>query len=369
MALFKGTVRMSLRLVLLVPLLVAVVAVNYFVDQTGLFRGDKYELELAQILLAGDPVSNFDQMDERQVLKLYIKNMAAADDTMVIGSSRGLQIDAAVAGATGSFYNLGMSGEDFYDIVGTISLLSEYDRLPKNLIMVLDPWILNTSEGSYSKRSDPNAANEFLTNTLGFSEPYTAEEKGKYSEALVDLDYFQKNVAYYFADHSDEERPARVTGDVCAQETPTKLPDGTLLYEESFRNWDQDKTDYDALTRANMPFSFGCDNYFQLNTTRCAEFEALIDFLQQRGVSLTFVLSPFHPTLYASAVAAKDTGTVGIMLSEEYFGKLAAAKGIPLYGSYDPAKANCTNADFYDGIHVRRERIRNYFPGIHTASA
>ena len=117
--------------------------VNYFVDQTGLFRGDKFNLELAEILLEGDPVSNFEQMDEREVLKLYIKNMPEAYDTLVIGSSRGLQITAEIAGEDGSFYNAGMSGEDFYDIVSTISLLDKYERMPQNIILVLDPWILN----------------------------------------------------------------------------------------------------------------------------------------------------------------------------------------------------------------------------------
>lgn len=103
MALLKGTIKSALKLLLLVPLVLLVLWVNYFVDQTGLFRGDKFNLELAQILLEGDPVSNFEKMDEREVLKLYIKNMPEAYNTVVIGSSRGLQITAAIAGESGSF--------------------------------------------------------------------------------------------------------------------------------------------------------------------------------------------------------------------------------------------------------------------------
>ena len=68
MVLLKGTIKSALKLLLLVPLVLLVLWVNYFVDQTGLFRGDKFNLELAQILLEGDPVSNFEKMDEREVL-------------------------------------------------------------------------------------------------------------------------------------------------------------------------------------------------------------------------------------------------------------------------------------------------------------
>ena len=366
MAASKGIIKTALRLLLLVPLALLVLWVNYFVDQTGLFRGGKYELELAGILMQGDPVSNFDQMDERQVLKLYIKSMPQSYDTLVIGSSRGLQITADIAGERGSFYNAGMSGEDFYDIMGTVSLLDKYDRLPKNLILVLDPWILNDNEESYSKRSDANLANEFLTNTLGFDEPYEDNAKNQYTDALFDLDYFQKNVSYYFEDHSNESQPARVTGDVYEQDTPTKMPDGTLLYEKEYREWTQADVDWEAQTIANIPFPFGCYDYPQLNEKRCAEFTALVAFLQQKGVSLTFVLSPFHPIVYASAIKYEERAGIG--LSETFFKGIAQKNDIPFYGSYDPAKAGCTSADFYDGLHIKRGSISKYFPGIQAAA-
>lgn len=363
MALLKGTVKTALKLVLLLPLMLLVLWVNYFVDQTGLFRGGKYELELAQILLGGDAVSNFSKMDEREVLKLYIKNMPEAYDTLVVGSSRGLQITAAIAGETGTFYNAGMSGEDFYDVVGTVALLDKYDRLPKNMILVLDPWILNDNVDSYSKRSDADLANEFLSETLGFHETYEAQDRSQYTEALLDLDYFQKNVAYYFEDHSDEDQPSRVSGNVYEQTTETKMADGTLLYTREYRENSQEWVDFDALSRANMGFAFGCSEYYELSSKRCAQFKALIAYLQQKGVQLTFVLAPFHPIVYQGGLDQGEE-TAGICLSEQFFSQLAEEKKIPFFGSYDPEKANCTAEDFYDGLHVRRESLKNFFFGI-----
>lgn len=365
MALFKGTVKTALKLLLLLPLVLLVLWINYFVDQTGLFRGGKYELELAQILLGGDAVSNFTKMDEREVLKLYIKNMPQPYDTLVVGSSRGLQITAAIAGETGTFYNAGMSGEDFYDIVGTIALLDKYDRLPKNMILVLDPWILNDNVDSYSKRSDADLANEFLSETLGFHESYEAQDRSRYTEALLDLDYFQKNVAYHFADHSDEDQPSRVSGNVYEQATETKMPDGTLLYTREYRENSQEWVDQEALSRASSVLPFGCYDFTVLNEKRCAQFEAVIDFLREKGVELTFVLSPFHPIFYDKLAGTENAR--GVLLTEIYFNRMARRLQIPFYGSYDPAQAGCSNEDFYDGLHVRRESIKKFFFGIHAS--
>ena len=365
MALLKGTIKSALKLLLLVPLVLLVLWVNYFVDQTGLFRGDKFNLELAQILLEGDPVSNFEKMDEREVLKLYIKNMPEAYNTVVIGSSRGLQITAAIAGESGSFYNMGMSGEDFYDIASTISLLDKYDRMPQNMIIVLDPWILNDMPESYSSRSDSNLANSFLNQTLGFDVPYQEEDKTVYNEALLDLDYFQKNIAYYFEDHTGEERPSRVIGDVYLQKTETKMPDGTLLYTEEYRNMDQEWVDREALTRVNAGYALGMYDFYELNQMRCEQFEAIVDYVLDKGVSVIFVLSPIHP-IYYEHLASSECAR-GVLLAEEFYGDVARQRGIAVFGSYDPEKANCTNADFYDGLHVRRESISKFFYGINAS--
>ncbi len=42
---------------------------------------------------------------------------------------------------------------------------------------------------------------------------------------------------------------------------------------------------------------------------------------------------------------------------EEYLGDIAEDKGIPGYGSYDSTRLQCTDEDFLDGMHMRREDI------------
>ena len=283
MAACKGMVKTLVKLLLFLPLALLVVCVNFQVDVSGLFQGDQFEREIAQKLLEGESISHFEKLDERQILRLYIQNMPQRYDTLVVGSSRGLQITKEIAGCDGLFYNAGMTGEDYADILCTISWLVRYDRLPEHMIMVLDPWILSANKDAKGKYSDQNTANEFLATVLGFDVAYTPNTTPFYTEALFSLDYFQGNIAYYFGDHSGEDRPSVVEGDVYDQATEIKMSDGTLLYTREFREQSQQAVDNDAAFRATMPFIM-CDQYPVPDQTLTEQFTALVDFLQGQGV-------------------------------------------------------------------------------------
>lgn len=360
----KGMVKTVLKILLLTPILLLMLCVNYQVDISGLFQGDQFERELAQKLLEGASISHFEKLDERQILRLYIQNMPEKYNTLVVGSSRGLQITAQIADAQGTFYNAGMTGEDFADILCTVSWLAKYDRLPEQMILVLDPWVLSSDKDARNKNSDANTANEFLDTVLGFDADYTPNAGKQYTQALFSPDYFQSNVAYYFGDHSGETQPSVVTGDLYDQETEIKMSDGTLLYTREYREMSQEAVDNDAYFRATMTFMM-CDNYGKLDEQLCDQFTALVDYLQAEGVSLTFVLTPFHPYYYAHVATHMDVEG-GVVYSEEFFRQLAQQRQIAFFGSYDAAKANCGPEDFYDGLHVRRESIAKFFYGLNT---
>lgn len=362
----KGMIKTVAKLLLLVPILVFMLCVNYHVDITGLFQGGQFERELAAKLLEGKSISNFHKIDERQVLRLYIQNMPQAYDTLVVGSSRGLQVTAAIAGEEGLFYNAGMTGEDYYDIMGTVGLLEKYDRLPENMILVLDPWVLYGGPDGKNKKSDANLANRFLSETLGFDAIYSEEDTTRYTEALFSPDYFQSNVAYYFSDHSSEDTPSEVTGDIYKQDTEIKMDDGTVLYTEEFRSQTLNRVNDDAYYRATMPFMMCGGDYTSLDEDMCERFVAMVDFLQQKGVNVTFLLTPFHPYYYARVKKNMET-ECGIIYSETFFKELAAEKEIPYFGSYDAELVGCGPEDFYDGLHIKRESISKFFYGIDSS--
>ena len=82
----------GLKFCLFLPILLFMVWFSYKVDVSGLFQGELAPRQVASLLLEGDVVSGYDQMDERQVLALYAQNLEKAPDTLALGSSRVLQL-------------------------------------------------------------------------------------------------------------------------------------------------------------------------------------------------------------------------------------------------------------------------------------
>ena len=100
--------RILSRFLLLLPIPVFMVWFSYNVDRSGLFQGDLAPREAANLLLEGKDVTNFEQMDERQVVRLYIQNLTEETTPEVIGlgSSRVLQFTQNIIGSC-RFFNLG----------------------------------------------------------------------------------------------------------------------------------------------------------------------------------------------------------------------------------------------------------------------
>ena len=85
--LFFGT-KTAFKCLLLVPILVFMVVVSYNVDRSGLFQGALAPRRIVDLMLEGYDVTNFEQMDERQVVQLYAQDVPEAPEAIGIGSSR-----------------------------------------------------------------------------------------------------------------------------------------------------------------------------------------------------------------------------------------------------------------------------------------
>ena len=101
----------GLKFCLFAPILLFMVWFNYKVDVSGLFQGELAPRQVATLLLEGNTVSGYDQMDERQVLEVYAQNLEEAPETLALGSSRVLQLSGDLVGG-GSFFNAGISLPD-----------------------------------------------------------------------------------------------------------------------------------------------------------------------------------------------------------------------------------------------------------------
>jgi hypothetical protein len=345
---------------LLLSIFAGMVYFNYSVGSAYVPPENRYDNEISLALLAGENLERYEQLNERQVLAYYVYNMQEAPDTIALGSSRILQMRSFVAG-TESFYNCGMSGADFYDILGTFYLFDKADKLPKNMIIGLDPWLLNPNTDS--SRSNMDLYGEFLSAKLGVETEYTEQEPlaGDYEGKLLSVEYFRENLKRAGEDQTSGEELPVVTGDIYNQATNLKLADGSVLYSRSFR--EQPLEAIEAAARVDAGSFLWMDDYTAPDAKRCEIFDQFIAYARTRGVNVIFMLSPYHPTVFSFVTENRDRYP-GFFLTEPWFVNYAIEKDIPIYGSYNPYLAETWQGDFYDGLHIRETTLPRVFPGI-----
>ncbi|MBQ7859037.1 MAG: hypothetical protein IJ347_02730 [Faecalibacterium sp.] len=382
---------------IVLPFITLMVYTNYRIDCSGLFQGDLTIRTIVELMQADKAISGFSQMDQRAVNDLYIKLMPEDQipDTVAVGSSRVMQITNQVAG--GSFYNAGVTGSDYKDVMNSFYLLEKYEKLPKRLLIGVDPWVFRSD--AIDRRTDLELFEEFLSVSMGKPSDYVKPEPSdaykfwdaavqKYTDgkaslttlnitdetlpALFDPAYFQGNLLHYQAQQASD---SAITEDgqvipyreVAEQELQTideevKMPDGTVWYASSFRNAGLDEVLIAAMGQAGtFLYMVG---YPQLETAQCALFEEFIDHVQSRGVEVVFFLSPYHPFVYQHVYHNDVADHAGFFEVEPYLRAYAAQKGIPVVGSYDPEALGLTEEDFFDGLHVRSSGIEKYFGGF-----
>ncbi len=346
-----------LQVVIFVPIFLYMMWFSYTQDPTARFHGDKYELQVATTLLNGEAVSHYERLDERQIQQLFIRNLEAAHDVAIVGSSRGLQMSEEIFGDI-EMFNYGMVSADYVDLCNTAYLFVREDKVPKNLIMVVDPWIL-LGEDYVDERSDKELYSEFLSLALGVESNYIPPDTEELYSVLFDPSFFQSAVTYYYRDSSGEQQPQTVDEqEKFQQATEVKDGDGTIIYTEDYRNRPQEAIDHDALVLANIEETF-VHGFPSLDPAQLENFETLLEYIEDAGTNIIFVLTPYHPIVYTAEVE-KSEQYPGMLEAEQYLYDLAAQKNIPIYGSYNPENVDCTNEDFYDHIHVTREGLSNY---------
>lgn len=348
------------KFLLLCPILLAFMGFNYVVDTAGIFRSSQFEREIAQALLAGNAVSNYDQMDEQEILKQLTAEMQEPFDTIALGSSRILQMTAEVAGDE-SFMNCGVSGSDYIDVMSSFYLFDKAGMLPKNLIIGIDPWIFSPNEDAVNWRSDKELYNEFLSVALGIETDYEPPSLYEQYEPLVDPAYFQANVRHLFDPDKEQDSPTVVEGDVNSQNTNIKLSDGTVMYAGKYRAADAPGAELRARDTVN---AFSSLKYYDaLDPQRTELFDRFIHYVQDKGVNVIFALTPFHPITYYHATENPQI-YAGFLSTEPWVSDYALANDIPVYGSFNPFVTNNQPEDFYDGLHIKSQAMERYFPGV-----
>lgn len=361
-----------LKCLLLVPIPLFMVFVSYTVDRSGLFQGALAPRRIVDLMLQGYDVTNFEQMDERQVVQLFAQDVPDTPEVIGIGSSRILQFTRGIVGSD-SFFNMGVTGADVRDNMTSYYKMVTYGKAPKVLLWSIDPWVFYNSEAAYDSRADADLYNEFLTKVLGVQTDYKEPDKVALWKALADPAYFQGNVDYYLKNRgqstvTDDDGNAiefnPVEGDPMQQTTSIKRSDGSVLYDINFRSRTTDQVLADAAAASQTFNSVHMEGFDALSPLQEQAFDAFVRYARSQGTTVILVLSPWHPYLYDSLLTEADKHA-GFFAVEPWLRQYCAQNDVPLYGSYDPALiGGLAEEDFFDGLHCRDTGIVKFFPGV-----
>lgn len=365
----------GIKFLLFAPVILFMIWFSYKVDISGLFQGELAPREVATMLLSGETVSNYDQMDEREVLKLYVQNLSEEEipNTIAIGSSRVMQLTKELVG-TDSYYNAGVSGAGAMDIMNAFYLFDAAEKLPQNLILEVDPWIFNgISADDLNSKADHDLFDSFLKNCLNINTSSETPNKLENWKALLDPAYFQGNVKYYLKQKksqtpTDEDGSAipfhAVASDFETPDYAIKRPDGSICYPSDFRNWSHDQVLAETLVQAGTIASM--HGFDEMDPYWTNLFEQFISYVQGKGVNVVFLLTPYHPFIIKH-VYNNPQGLNGFFQVEPWLREYAEKNNIPIYGSYHASRVGIPESLFFDGIHCKGEALRLMFPGISAA--
>jgi hypothetical protein len=322
-------------LLVIVPLLLVVVGVNYYGDPAHKFDND-YEQKIVDILDDGRNATNVDNCSERLLKNLLIGAKEGEHyKWAVYSSSRGMTISGFETGV--NLINLGVSSATAMDYIA-IDYLCDKNRLSfDNVIVVIDPYFLCDAKQNSRWKENQHIFNEAMNFPL-------VEEKRECSWTdLFSVTYFQASLKLLLMG----KKKLKST-EITDNEGQTVLSDGSISYPERIRNKAQSDIDYEAGQNKSDVYK----EFNILSEQLMPLFEELVVRLQRKKVNIYFYEAPLHPLVYANI---KDIR--GIKLQKDFFKALAKKYNVQYLGSFNPADCNCDNHSFYDADHMRRDVI------------
>lgn len=335
------------------PIFIFIFIVNVTIDPALLFGNGKVEEEIAQHLLDGKNINSLYNYDERKVQTYWVEKLDKTPDITAVGSSRVMQIRKYFFNDNTFFINSGLSGATLEDMYGVIDLYEKHDKLPKKIVLGLDPWILNENNGELRwlplKENYLNLANKVKVDASSYkvlaSDIHFQLAKLKeafsfsYFQESFKIIYSKKNIKYYEA-----------TVDSINEVADTKLTDGSRLYngKQYYRKDRQvEQTTKSFIEKEEIRF---LSNFVEVSSFYQSATIQLIHYLKLHNVEIQLVLHPYHPIAWD--FLSQNPKYQNVIKAEKVFRNIATQTDTKISGSYNPYKLGVETSDFYDAYHL-----------------
>lgn len=347
---------------------VPIISCNYFVDPANRFHDDVVNI-VVEYLNDGYIVEVPANLDEGLLKEKQISSMNHAPDTVIIGSSHIMYIPFEYE----NVYNAGMSGSylgDYYAIVG---LLKYYDKMPKRVVIGVDPWAF-LRDAADGRQTSVNKFAAYLINGLS-NEAIFNNKNIDGSIMYLKIMYLKLQELYsleYFRDSkkSLEENGTRkgaeavnVSADSNIGEKQKILPGGRYVpSEKGFHKQSDIEEEVNAQLKNGVIYQVG-KGFAEIPVERLEAFERLIEFLLDSGVEVQLYLPAWHPKVYEYFVIHEEFS--GVEKVEEEVRKLGEKNNISVHGGYNPNFNNFTTEDFMDWLHLKPNKMYADYQSIH----
>lgn len=327
-------------ILLFFPFALIVITVNYKKDVGDVFdNSEKYENEIAQVLLKNHNAQELSLFNERVVMRIVATKLDSMPQVGAIGTSRVLGLRQFMF-PNKTFRNFACTKSNINDIIAQIGIFDSLNKFPKELYIETTPTYQSKEERelwinlhSYHKRMVDKL---HLKNIEAINNPDYYFFKKKFM-ALTSLDNFQRSI------FSSKKIPPKIVMDI-GNEPMTKYgryADGAISYSPTERKIDTIKVMTNAavtITKMDLPI---CDE------NKMEILKQLIVYCQSKGVKISLLIFPIQPDCFTLMNAEKPITTI----HTQRILQLAQQVNVSVYGSCSPFELNLGRKNFYDNIH------------------
>ena len=301
------------------------------------------EYKLARQLSQNDFVY-FESLDERRFMEGRLFYSLEPVNSVVVGSSRVMQINSRTIGENiQSFTVSGASIED--DIAFGLEAFAKLNY--QNIYISADPWLINQHDGQ-NRYQSVNEMYEYWLNHMQLNLPpmQFLDSRLRESEDFSVSNTFNSLRSSF---QLGDKYKIPTNGEVEAY--VKKAYDGSHIYNEQYVN----QSNNVQLEVAGL-FSYAMDA-FEYDSESIENLESLVSYLKANGVTVTLILSPYHPQVYQIMANQKPI----FLEIENWYQEFAQRNGIHIIGSYDGNIVGCSENEFYDGMHPKNSCMQKLF--------
>ncbi len=296
------------------------------------------EAKLAKLLLNNQAVYA-PNMDGRQFIKFRIFYENSNPNTLVIGSSRMMQV--ASNSYDKELINLSVGGGSIEDHI-TITEMALEKFNSKKILIGLDPWLFNKYQGQKRWKSLNKEYSLSLENI----------KSSRIKNKVININSSKKEwkLLEYFYNKLNIRKIVPANNNIKNNKKEIILRDGSRVYAKK----DEIKDIKPGIINYSMERYEFSEKNFEL-------YSQFLNYLKNvRNVDLVFVLTPYYPDAYKLTIEKKPI----YLQIEKKYRELAKSYNIKVIGSYDSFVAGCNKNEFYDLTHPKESCMKKIIKKI-----